>query len=107
MKQIGFRCLVYKEEEGDFFTGVCLDLDIVEEGHKTLEESILSINEAINSHLQAAAKAKFPKELMFRPAPKIYWNKAKDVLQEKSPKLSITPFRFYTTQSSCPPQIYA
>lgn len=102
MKQIslGFRCITYQEEDGSF-TGVCLDLDIVEENHATLEEAVLSINEAVDSHLQAAAKHGFPKELLSRPAPKEYWNKLKEVTQTKKQQDLVDPFRFFTTQPHC------
>lgn len=92
-----FRCIAYKEK-GDSFTGVCLDLDIVEEGHSSLEEAILSINDAILSHLQAAAKLDFPKELIDRSAPKEYWNKLKQITQEHTSKKDLEPFQFFTTQ---------
>ena len=38
--KFSFRNIAYQEKDG-FFTGVNLDLDIVEEGHATLEEAIL------------------------------------------------------------------
>ena len=92
-----FRCIAYKEKDGSF-TGVCLDLDIVEEGHASLEEAILSINDAILSHIQAAAKLDFPKELIDRSAPKEYWNKLKDITQEGISKKELEPFQFFTTK---------
>lgn len=92
-----FRCIAYKEKDNSF-SGVCLDLDIVEEEHATLEEAILSINDAVLSHLQAAAKLDFPKELINRSAPKEYWNKLKEITQEHTSKKSLEPFQFFTTQ---------
>lgn len=96
-QDLSFRCIAYKEKDGSF-AGVCLDLDIVEEGHSTLEEAILSINDAILSHIQAAAKLNFPKELIDRAAPKKYWNKLKEVTQEHTSKKNLQPFQFFTTQ---------
>lgn len=93
-----FRCIAYQEKEGSF-TGVCLDLDIVEEGHVTLQEAMLSINDAILSHMDAAAKLGFPKELISRPAPKEYWNKLEDIIKPKAQKLALENFRFYSVQS--------
>ena len=92
-----FRCIVYQEKDGTF-TGVCLDLDIVEEEHISIQETILSINDSIESHMYTAAKLGFPKELMFRPAPKMYWRKVKKITQEKPSKLPLTQFQFFTTQ---------
>ncbi len=92
-----FRCITYQEKDSSF-TGVCLDLDIVEEGHISLEEAVLSINEAIISHLQAAAKLKFPKELIDRPAPKEYWNRLKELTRVEISKKNLPTFQFFTTQ---------
>ncbi len=98
-QNLSFRCIAYKEKSASF-TGVCLDLDIVEEGHVSLEEAILSINDAILSHIQAAAKLNFPKELISRSAPKEYWNKLKEVTEEHISKKQLEPFQFFTTQPS-------
>ncbi|MBI2601282.1 hypothetical protein HYW42_05010 [Candidatus Daviesbacteria bacterium] len=96
-KDLSFRCIAYQEKDGSF-TGVCLDLDIVEEGYVSLEEAILSVNDAVLSHLQAAAKLNFPKELVNRSAPKEYWNKLKEITKENVSKKSFEPFQFFTTQ---------
>lgn len=96
-KNLSFRCIAYQEKNGSF-TGVCLDLDIVEQGHTTLEEAILSINDAVLSHLQAAAKLDFPKELISRLAPTEYWNRLKEMTQESASKNKLEPFQFFTTQ---------
>jgi predicted RNase H-like HicB family nuclease len=93
-----FRCLAYQEKD-DSFTGVCLDLDIVEERHQTLQEAILSINDAINSHLEAAAEDNFPPESLRRPAPQKYWSKLKDIVaKKKSLEVVPTQFQFYNYQ---------
>jgi len=98
VKNFAFRCIAYQEKDGSF-TGVCLDLDIVEEGHVTLQEAILSINDAIASHMRATAKLGFPKELVSRPAPKEYWNKVDELVHAKPQKLTFEPFQFFTTNS--------
>lgn len=97
-QRFSFRCIAYQEKDGSF-TGVCLDLDIVEEGHQTLEESILSLNDAILSHLRAASKLRFPKELTSRPAPQEYWNKAKEIVDPKPEKKLTTSFQIYSVSS--------
>ncbi|MDO8429221.1 MAG: hypothetical protein Q7S88_01200 [Candidatus Daviesbacteria bacterium] len=97
--QFSFRNIAYQEKDGSF-TGVCLDLDIVEEGRTTLQEAILSINDAISSHFKAAKKMGLPNELINRPAPKEYWDKLKEITREQAPKRSFSPFQFFTTQSS-------
>ena len=97
-QNLSFRCIVYQEKEGSF-TGVCLDLDMVEEGHVTLQEAMLSINDAIVSHVQAAAKLGFPKELTLRPAPREYWEKLEEITKPKAQKLPIKNFQFYSIES--------
>lgn len=97
-QKFSFRCIAYQEKDGSF-TGVCLDLDIVEERHATLQEAMLSINDAIISHMDAAAKLGFPKELTSRPAPKEYWRKIEEITRPKVPKLPLENFRFYSVQS--------
>lgn len=93
-----FRCLAYQEKDGSF-TGVCVDLDIIEEKHETLQQAILSINDAINSHLEAAAEDDFPPESLRRPAPQKYWSKLKDfVTKKKSPEATPAQFQFYNYQ---------
>lgn len=93
-----FRSIAYQEKDNSF-TGVCLDLDIIEEGHLTLEEAILNINDAIESHLEAAAKLGYPKELLSRPAPKEYWDKLISMTKYKIAKPEINFFQFFTTPS--------
>ncbi|MFH1535619.1 MAG: hypothetical protein ABIC96_00910 [Patescibacteria group bacterium] len=93
-----FRCIAYQEKDGSF-TGVCLDLDIVEEGHVTLQEAMLSVNDAIISHMGAVAKLGFPKELTLRPAPKEYWKKLEEITRPKAQKLPTENFQFYSVQS--------
>ena len=96
-KKFSFRCIIYREEDKTY-TGVCLDLDIVEEGHVSSEEAKLSIQDAIDSHMQAASKMGFPKELTFRPAPKEYWGK---LVKISSPKIAkpLNPFELVTINS--------
>ena len=94
-----FRCIAYQDMDGTF-TGVCLDLDIVEEGHATIQEATLSISDAIASHMQAIAKLGFPKELIFRPAPKEYWNKLGEIIRPNPPKIALEPFQFFIAKPS-------
>ena len=97
-QNFSFRCIAYQEKDSSF-SGICLDLDIVEEGHASLQEAILSIHDAIESHTQAAAKLGYPKELMTRPAPKEYWDKLDALVHAKPQKLDSLPFQFFTTNS--------
>lgn len=97
-KSFTFRCIAYQDSNGTF-TGVCLDLNIVEEEHGTLEETIFSINEAIESHFQVAKKLNFPDNLMSRPAPKEYWDKLKEITEKEDPiEKRSRSFQFYTRE---------
>ncbi len=93
---LSFRTIAYQEKDKTF-TGVCLDLDIVEEGHATLQEAILSISDAITSHLQASAELGNPEELIERPAPKEYWDKLDAIVHAKPKTARFAPFQFFTT----------
>jgi len=105
--KFSFRNIAYQEKDG-FFTGVNLDLDIVEEGHATLEEAILSITDATQSHLEAAGKLGFPKELINRPAPKKYWNILDNITRPKpTPRMLPEYFRFFTNPVDSSNFIYA
>lgn len=98
--------MAYQEKDKSF-TGVCLDLDIVEEGHVSLQEAILSIHDAIESHLQAASKIGYPKELMSRPAPKEYWEKLDEIVHADQRKIKSSPFQFFTATSFSSSPSYA
>ncbi len=106
-KKFTYRCLVYQETDG-LFTGVCLDLDIVEESHQTIEQAVLSLHDAVETHLKAAAGLKFPRELMYRPAPKKYWNILRTVTSVQ-PKITDVPaeFRLFPMPASLPHPVYA
>lgn len=92
-REFSFRCVAYQEK--DKFVGVCLDLNIVEE-HETLAEAVIGINDAILSHLLAAAEVGFPEELIYRPAPKGYWNKAKEIVAKEVRMKEKQPLPLFT-----------
>lgn len=103
-KKYVFRVLVYKEAD-ETYTAVCLDLDIVEENHQTLQQATMSINEAVESHLKAAGEIGFPKELINRPAPKEYWRKLSEIIRP-TPTV-MTPFQYFTKTPTWPTGTYA
>lgn len=103
-KNYVFRVFAYKDLDGTF-TAVCLDLDIIEEKFTTLQQAILSIDEAIDSHIKAVTKLGFPKELLNRPAPKEYWDKLKEFTRPTP--FSTAPFQYFTATSEGRRQFYA
>lgn len=100
------RYIAYREKDGSY-TGVCLDLDIVEEGHASLQAAILSINDAVSCHMKVAKECGYPKELVFRPAPKEYWDILKIISQPKPQSLPYSQFQFFTSQSDVSRMAYA
>lgn len=64
--------LVY-QERGKYI-GVCLTLDIVEEG-KDPAKLMESIREAAVAHVELVIKKKLSDELLNRPAPDEYWER--------------------------------
>ncbi len=67
--------------EGDKFVGVCLTFDIVEEGNDP-GQLMESIKEAAQLHLSIVIKENMSDELLNRYAPKEYWDKYFEALQE-------------------------
>lgn len=63
---------VYPENKK--FVGVCLELDIVEEGDN-LEQVKESLLDAVKTHVKAVTKNKLSEGLLNRPAPKEYWDR--------------------------------
>ena len=97
INKFSFRNIAYQEKDGTF-TGVNLDLDIVEEGHATIQEAVLSINDATQTHLEAASKVGFPKELVARPAPKEYWQILEKITKPIPSKNTLPDyFQFFTS----------
>lgn len=90
-----FRYIVYQEAD-EKYTSVCLDLDIVEQGFRSMAEAKQSIEDAITLHMATAAKLGFPKELLHRPAPKIYWDKLKAASRLKKANFRPLSFQLYT-----------
>ena len=60
--------------ESNKFVGVCLELDIVEEGND-LEWVKNSLLDATRTHVEIVVKNKLSETLLNRPAPKEYWDK--------------------------------
>lgn len=98
-----YRILAYKD--GRAYTGVCLDLDIIEEGYSSLEEARLNLQEAVEAYLQSVLESGISPEelrsLLYRAAPPEYWEKAKQFTSIK-PKggqvPQVPPFLYLTIQ---------
>ncbi|MCX6806645.1 MAG: hypothetical protein NT135_00765 [Candidatus Berkelbacteria bacterium] len=66
------RFLIYKRAQDKLFTGVCLDLDIVEQADN-LEKLRKSLEEAAFGYVDAVRKKDLSEKLLNQPAPKKYW----------------------------------
>lgn len=73
-----FRFIVYKKVGDKNYTGVCLDLDIIEENKDPI---ILrkSLEEAAQGYLEVVCKNKLDDKLLSKSAPKQYWQILKDL----------------------------
>jgi len=78
-KQQGqFRFVIYKRPRDKYYTGVCLDLDIVEENKDPIALR-KSLEEAVQGYLEAVIKKDLNDKLLNKPAPKKYWNMLKEL----------------------------
>ena len=66
------RFFIYKE--GSKYIGVCLDLDIVEEG-RDIEKLKKSLSEAARGYVETIIKKEMDESLLNQHAPKKYWEK--------------------------------
>lgn len=72
------RFFIYKE--GKKYVGVCLDLDIVEEG-KDIEKLKESLGEAARGYVETIIKEEMNESLLNQHAPKKYWEKYRSYLK--------------------------
>ena len=73
-----FRFVIYKRPNDKVYTGVCLDLDIVEEDKDPIALR-KSLEEAAQGYLEAVSKKNLDDKLLNKPAPKEYWAILKDL----------------------------
>lgn len=88
--------LVYPEK--DKYVGVCLTLDIVEEGSDP-NRLIESLREAARGHVLLVLKKNLSDDLLNRPAPDEYWAKyfeALEALGSRNKPLKNPPYTFQT-----------
>lgn len=69
-KQGKLQYLFYKQ--GKKYVGVCLDLNIYEEG-SNFEDVLNTVTKMSRDHIEYVIKNKLSEELLNRPAPKKYW----------------------------------
>jgi len=79
-KQGKFTLFVYPEKP-NYYIGVCLEFDLIQEG-KTIPEAMEKIKSASISYLKTVIKFNMDDDLLNRMAPKEYWEKFK-IFQKK------------------------
>ena len=75
-----YEFFVYPEQGR--FVGVCLTLDIVEEGNN-LHDVFNSLIKAAHGHVETVIKNGLNDSLLNRPAPKLYWKKLQEFKKQK------------------------
>jgi len=86
--------LVYRHKSG--YIGVCLTLNIVEEG-KNAQKLMESLKEAARGHVMLVIKRKLNDDLLNRPAPDKYWEIYWDALERLELHSSVRS-PYYTQQ---------
>lgn len=76
-----YEFFVYPEQGK--FVGVCLTLDIVEEG-ENLQDVFNSLLKAAHGHVEMVIKSNLNDNLLNRPAPQAYWNKLQEFKKQKT-----------------------
>jgi hypothetical protein len=89
-RQGQFRFLIYKKSGNKYYTGVCLDLDIVEENEDPIKLR-KNLEEAAQGYLEAVCKKGLNEELLEQKAPKEYWALLEDL--EKYLRLMRQPIK--------------
>jgi len=70
-KQGQLRFIIYRKKQDKHFTGVCLDLDIVEQ-NKDPEILRKNLEEAAKGYIEAVSKCNLSDELLNKKVPKKY-----------------------------------
>jgi len=78
-KQGKFTLFVYPEKP-NYFIGVCLEFDLIQEG-KTAQETMENIKRASWNYLITIIKKRWSDSLLNKQAPKVYWDKYKAYLE--------------------------
>ena len=77
-RQGQFKFLIYKKEHEKFYTGVCLNLDIVEKDEDPVKLR-KSLEEAAQGYLETVYKKNLNDDLLNKKAPKEYWSLLEDL----------------------------
>ncbi len=102
-KQLG-SATVFIYPSKDRYIGVCLELDLVDEG-KDRDELVERMKKRVDSYISYIHKKDHDDALLNRPAPKKYWNKFYEYLdlireEEKKRMRTLSSFKSYRPGSS-------
>lgn len=88
-----FTLFVYKERP-NYYIGVNLEFDLIQEG-KTALETMKRIREASIGYLETIIKENLSNDLLNRPAPKEYWEKYRTSLERRAKAKQLIPWDQY------------
>lgn len=88
-----FTLFVYQEKP-NYYIGVNLDFDLIQEG-KTALETMERIKEVSLGYLETIMKKNLSNELLNRPAPKEYWEKYRIFLRKRAEAKKLIPWNQY------------
>ncbi|MFQ6049979.1 MAG: hypothetical protein ACE5J0_03025 [Candidatus Paceibacterales bacterium] len=88
-----FTLFVYQEKP-NYYIGVNLDFDLIQEG-KTAPETMERIKEASLGYLETVIKKNLSNNLLNRPAPEEYWKKYRTLLRKRAEAKKLIPWNQY------------
>lgn len=88
-----FTLFVYREKS-NYYIGVNLDFDLIQEG-KNAPETMEKIKEVSLGFLETVIKKNLSDDLLNRAAPKEYWEKYRTFLQKRAETKKLIPWNQY------------
>jgi len=92
-KQGKFTLFVYREKL-NYYIGVNLDFDLIQEG-KTAPETMEKIKDVSLGYLETVIKNNLSDNLLNRPAPKEYLEKYRTLLKKRAEAKKLIPWNQY------------
>lgn len=92
-KEGRFTLFVYQEKP-NYYIGVNLDFDLIQEGETALE-TMIRIKGASLGYLETVIKNNLSDDLLNKPAPKEYWKKYRVLLRKRAGAKKLIPWNQY------------
>ena len=94
-KQQGRFTLFVYQEKPNYYIGVNLDFDLIQEG-RTAPEVMEKIKKTSLGYLETIIKKGLSDDLLNRPAPKEYWGKYRMLLRKRAEVKKLIPWNQYS-----------